>query len=328
MKVFVTGATSSIGVYLVKYLLDKKYTIHILTRSSRKLPFQSPDIVYFKGEINNISTIMSAMQDCEQVYHLAANAKVWLKNPSEYFETNVKGTQNVLKVAYLLGVKKIVVTSSAGSFGPSISGMVDEHKTREVDFFNEYESSKALMELRVKEFVLEKSMNIVIVSPTRVYGPVLVGPESSVTLLFKKFLFDNWRIIPGSGKEIGNYAFVKDVALGHIQAMERGKSGQTYILGGENCTYFDLFDQLKKLAGINRKMFVTPFWIQKQIAYFQLLKANGFNIEPKITPKWIAKGKFNWEVSSQKAMNELGYCITPLNQGIQETIEFLRDKNH
>lgn len=328
MKIFITGATSSIGMHLIHLLIEQNHELHLLIRNGKNPPISHPNVYYFEGDLEAIDVINKGMKNCDQVYHLAANANVWLKNPQLYFTTNVKGTINVLQAAFENGINKVVVTSSAGSYGPSISSEVNEAKSREVDFFNEYESSKAIMELKIKEFVIEKKLDVVIVSPTRVYGPILHGKNSSITLLIEKFLFNNWRIIPGSGHEIGNYAFIKDVAKGHLLAMQNGKSGNTYILGGVNCSYFELFNLLKISTKINRRMFTLPYWAQYLFASFQLFFAKIFTISPKITPKWIAKGIFDWEVNSTKAVKELGYEITPLEDGIKATVDFLKSKKH
>lgn len=325
MKILVTGATSSIGAYVVKYLIEEGHIVHILVRKKENASlFHHQNVVPFEGDILDKKSLNIAIQECEQVYHLAAIAKVWLKKPSVFFETNVEGTANVLDVAYQNKVSKVVVTSSAGVYGPSTTGIITENKIREIDFFNEYESSKTLAELKIKEYVIEKKLNVVIVSPTRVYGPLLFGIPASTNLLIDKFLNKNWRILPGTGKEIGNYAFIEDVAKGHILAMKKGIIGQTYILGGENYTYSDFYKILAKKANSKRKMLVVPFWLQKIVAKIQLFRAEIFGSEPSITPKWLAKAFYNWEVSSNKAIVELGYEITNLEEGIEKTINYLK----
>lgn len=324
-KIFITGATSSIGMHLVQLLLTEEVTLHLLVRSKKKcVRFQHPRIVLFEGDLHAIETINQAMKGCDQVYHLAANASVWLKKSGDYFNVNVEGTRNVLDVACSNKIKKVVVTSSAGVYGPSISSPIYEQKAREIDFFNEYESSKALAELLVHRYVVEKGLNAVIVSPTRVYGPILYGPVTSTTLLIDKYVNGSWRIYPGTGNEIGNYAYIEDVAFGHILAMNNGKKGHHYILGGENCNYVDFYKSLSDVSTIHRTMFRVPNWIQLSVAWFQLTRAKILGVPPAITPKWLAKGKYNWEVNCSKAQNELGYSITPLEIGLSKTVKSLQ----
>jgi nucleoside-diphosphate-sugar epimerase len=322
MKIFLSGGTSSIGGYVVKYLIEEGHTLHLLVRSKDRLDaiFKHEQIRLFEGDLSDCALLTEAMDGCDQVYHMAALAKVWLKDAKKFFDVNLTGTTNILEAARLSKVSKIVITSSAGVYGPSENGIVNEGKNREMDFFNEYESSKALAELKIKEYHIEHGLNVIIVSPTRVYGPILFGIPGSINILINKYINGSWRILPGTGKEIGNYAYIEDVAKGHLLAMEYGKSGHSYILGGENCTYIEFFDHLSELGSIQRKLFKVPLFFQNFFASIQLFMAEKFGTEPSITPKWVAKGKFHWEVSSEKALNELGYQITPLKEGLKRTV--------
>jgi nucleoside-diphosphate-sugar epimerase len=328
IKIFVTGGSGSIGSHLIKILADRGHIVHALVRSihnSKELQFKN--VILFEGDIKDPSSIEKAMKGCQQVYHLAAFAKVWSRNSGDYYSINVGGTVNILNSALKLGVQKVVVTSTAGVFGPSIQSIVDEEKIRDIDFFNEYEGSKLAVESKIKDFIIQKGMNIVIVAPTRVYGPCLFGQPNSITLMIDKYVNGKWRIYPGTGKEIGNYIYIDDVILGHILAMEKGVNGQTYILAGENQDYISFFAILSETTGIKRKMIKIPNWVQNCFANYQLFLAKYLNKTPKITPKWMCKGKYNWEVSAQKAIIELGVPITPLAIGLQMTVDNLRKLN-
>jgi len=199
---------------------------------------------------------------------------------------------------------------------------ITENSVRNFDFFNEYESSKAFSESKIKDYVID-GLDVVIVSPTRVYGPYLFGQPESVTQLIEKYVLGNWRFIPGDGSKIGNYVFVEDVVLGHILAMEKGKKGHTYILGGTNHDYNTFFAKLSKISGIKRKMIYMPILFQMAFARLQLIKT-WLGKEPLITPKWIAKGKYDWHVTPQKAIDELGINLTSLDEGLKKTVEWLR----
>jgi farnesol dehydrogenase len=135
-------------------------------------------------------------------------------------------------------------------------------------------------------------------------------------------------LIPGDGKEVGNYAYIEDVAQGHLLAMKHGKSGETYILGGHNITYDTFFNLMAELSSIQRKMIHAPFLLQNLYAYIELFKARFVSGVAKITPQWLAKGKYHWEVDCSKAINDLGYQITPLNEAFNRTITFLKQKGN
>lgn len=326
MKVFVTGGTGYIGAYLVKRLAEEGHTVHALVRSPEKAKqIAHPNVILFKGDILDKESIEKAMEGCDQVYHLAAFAKVWAKEVKTFFNLNVVATNLILDAAIKYHVKKVVVTSTAGVFGASISGIISEKSGRDLDFFNEYESSKALSESKIKDYVIS-GLDVVIVSPTRVYGPFLFGKTESITQLIEKFVLGSWRFIPGDGTKIGNYVFVEDVVEGHLLAMEKGKKGNTYILGGPNHTYNEFFKTVSDISGVKRKMIHMPIGLQMLFSRLQLVKT-WFGKEPLITPKWIAKGKYDWEVSPQKAIDELGLQPKSLEDGVKITVDWLKNKN-
>lgn len=322
MSIFITGGTGYIGAHLLKRLADSGEKIHVLVRSEKKATnIKHPNVAIFEGDIMNKDSIRDAMQGCNKVYHLAAFAKVWAKDPKIYFDINVTATVNILEVAQELEVSKVIVTSTAGVYGASVSDDITETYVRDFDFFNEYESSKAISESRIKDFVIA-GLDVSIVSPTRVFGPYLFGQPQSVTQLIHKYVKGNWRIIPGDGTKIGNYVFVDDVIDGHILAMEKGKKGHTYILGGENHDYNSFFKILAIESGIHRKMVRLPIGFQMLFSRIQLMKIP-FGGTPLITPKWIAKGKYDWKVDANKAINELGLKVTSLQEGVKKTIDWV-----
>jgi nucleoside-diphosphate-sugar epimerase len=326
MKVFVSGATGFIGERLCLKLADKGYTVHALYRDIDKtLGIQHPNIKLFKGDITDCESVKTAMQGCEQVYHVAAFTDVWAKRVQIIYDLNVLATECILELALNLGVKKLVFTSTAGVMGPSISGMVDERTVRSLDYFMEYELTKAIAEAKVRGYV-EKGLECVIVSPTRVYGPGVLNKSNSVTIMIKQFYEGKWRIIPGNGKSIGNYVLVDDVVNGHILAMEKGGSGEKYILGGSNVSYLEFFEEIEKLIGQRRWMIKLPLFMMLAVANLMMLFTKIFGIKPLITPALVRKFNYNWNVSSAKAIKELGYSPTSFEEGAKRTLEWIKER--
>lgn len=324
MKIFITGATGYIGAKLALTLAKKGHQVYALVRNSSKTGIiDHKNIQCFPGDLSDKKSIGKAMMDCEGVFHLAAYARVWSKNPEKYFIENVQGTVNILESALKNSIKKFVYTSTTGVIGPSEENSADENNTRKIDFFNEYESSKAMAETKVREFS-GQGLHAVIVSPPRVYGPGLLSQSNAVTILIKKYINGQWRIMPGNGTGMGSYAYIDDVVNGHIQAMELGKAGEKYILGGVNASYKELFNTIRKISQTNYKLFRLPFFIVQSFAHFQHLMAITIDKEPSITPKWTRKYLYDWSLSSEKAKAEIGYHITPLEEGLKKTIDWLR----
>ena len=326
MKIFITGVTGFIGAHLTLELAKRGNTIHAIYRSENKIKgIVHENLKWFKGDILDVKSLEKAMFECEQVYHVAAFAAVWENNPGDFIKFNVQGTINVIETAQKLGIKHIVVTSTAGVFGPSLNGIITENTVSSIPLFTGYERSKAESERIIADYV-QKGMNIKVVNPTRVYGPGALNESNSVTIMVKKYLEGKWHFIPGDGKSIGNYVFVDDVVSGHILAMQNGKAGERYILAGENVSYNQFFDILNELSG-------KKFWLVKIPLIVMLAMANSLiywnkltKIAPKITPAHIRKFNYSWEVSNLKAQTELGYKNILLKEGLKQTIHWILSK--
>lgn len=325
MKILVTGATGMLGSHLTKTLTKQGHTVHILVRSKEKAEkLNFPNLNIFEGDVTNKPSIDAAMDGCHQVYHLAAYVGVWAPDDGIFYKVNVEGTANVLQSAVEHNIQKVVITSTAGILGPSIHGVVTEEKVRDTDILNEYEGSKIMAELRAKDYIIRYNLNVVFVLPTRVIGPVLIGEPDTFILVIDRYLHNGWRLYPGTGHEIGNYVYIDDVIKGHLLAMEKGNKGESYILGGENISYRTFFKIISEISGIRRRMFYVPYWLQMLGAKIALSFAVLFNGHPLVTPKWITKGRYNYELSTEKAIKELGYSFISIREGIRMTIEKLK----
>ncbi len=325
-KIFITGGTGFIGRKLTLKLANEGNDVVALIRSkSKAASLQHEHISFVEGDLFSIEALEKGMNGCNEVYHLAAFASVWAKGDT-FEQVNINGTLNILKAAKKAGVQKIVVTSTAGVIGPAIDGPVNEATPRQVDFFTDYESTKYESELKIKEYVLA-GQHVVIVNPTRVYGPGPLNVSNSVTKLVKQYIEGKWKFIPGDGHSTGNYVFVDDVINGHVLAMANGRAGERYLLGGEDATYFELFDTIAVIGGKKYKLYKMPLGVMLAFARIQLFLADNFGRTPMITPGWVKKYNYKWKVSSAKATSELGYVPTSLNDGIQQTIDWIKEEN-
>ncbi len=324
MKYFVTGITGFIGSNLARRLAMDGHEVHAIARHqlSEEL-FALPGIRFYKGDLFNLKVLRQAMEGCDAGFHLAALAKAWSKDPQEFYRVNVEGAVNVFSVARDCGVKKVVFTSSAATMSPSEQDQpADENTLRNVPFFNTYEETKREAEEQAREFS-RNGLEVVIVNPSRVYGPGPLNPSNSVTKMIAGYYRGNWRIIPGDGKKIGNYVFIDDVVNGHILAAEKGRGGERYILGGENITFDELFRKIALVTGIRKRMIHLPLPIMTLAARLMEWQNPLTGIPPLITAAWVKKYLNHWCLSSGKASRELGYCITPFETGVRETVEWL-----
>jgi len=323
MNIFITGATGYIGNNLAKKLAGEGNTIHALCRDAQNKVLDHPNIKIFSGDITDIPSIQKAMEGCEQVYHLAAYAKVWAKDPTTFYKLNVEGSKNVFDVARNSGITKTVFTSTAGTLGPSGKKPVEEGDERIGEPFTTYELSKTQAENLCSEYCNKYSMNIVTVNPPRVYGPGIVTESNAVTRLVKLYMAGKWKIMPGDGKRTGSYVYVDDVVKGHILAMQKGRSGERYCLAGVNATYIEFFDLLAKLTGKKASLIPLPVWAMMFAGNVLELYTKLTSKPPLLTPPWIRKYYYDWSMSSEKAQRELGYTYISLKEGLQKTIDWL-----
>ncbi len=325
-KVFVSGATGFIGSHLALHLADEGYTVHALFRSSQKaMILEHKNILLFKGDVCDKSSLERAMTSCKEAYHLGAFARLWDKDPSLCQKVNVEGTLNILDAAVKSGIEKVVVTSTAGVLGPSNSKPVDETCERTSEFFTSYELSKCEMEKKALTYG-KKGLLVVLVNPTRVFGPGILSEANSATKIIMAYIQGKWRFIPGRGHSIGNYAFVDDIVRGHVLAMEKGLPGERYILGGSNLSFLEFFSVISTVSGKTYRMIRLPapllICMSGLIFFFSRL----FGKPPRIAPQWVKRYLRNWAVSSEKAEHELGYKVTPIEEGIRNTVQWLRER--
>jgi NAD+-dependent farnesol dehydrogenase len=329
MKCMVTGATGFIGNRLVNELLTLGNEVHILARSQEKvIQLYGNRVIFFKGDLLNSNIIFEAIRDCDVIFHLAAFANIWSKDKMLAYKTNVAGTKNILEAAIQNRIKKVVFTSSAAIFPPSENGEeIDETFALPEKYLTEYEITKVQSEQLCLDYC-KKGLEVVIVNPPRVFGPGLLNKSNSVTILIKKYINGNWRIIPGNGNSVGNYVFIDDVVHGHILALQNGIPGEKYILGGTNITFNDFFNLLSRVSGKNYRLFHLPFPIILTVSKFELFIAETFGKNPLITPPWAKRYLQNRSLSSKKAITQLKYRITPLDEGFRKTIEWLKSKEN
>ncbi len=324
MKIFITGGTGFIGQRLAEKLAEDSNEVVLLLRNPAKaLKFNSGMISFVKGDILDEDAIDEGIKGADTVYHMAAYTKPWSEDPGMPNKINVMGTLNVLEAAVRNGVRIVVITSTAGTMSYSRDGKpVGETTNSDPQFHTEYEKTKAEAE-RLAAGYSGKIPCVVIVNPTRVYGPGELSKSNSPTRIMKLYRKGLWRVIPGSGDSVGNYVFVDDVVNGHILAAQKGVSGERYILGGENLSFNELFNALGETTGKTRRMLRVPLPVLEVVVKIAQFIADLAGRPPVITKEWLARYMNDWIMSSEKAINHLGYTFTPFREGAAITLNWL-----
>lgn len=323
--IFVTGATGFIGTKLVNALLAKGHSVHALSRAaSNREGLMHERVRLVQGDLLDRDSLRKGMEGCSQVFHLAAYAKNWSRDPSVFFSQNVDGMTNVLDAARDAGIKRVVFTSTIVVFGPRPAGVIGDESMPRITpkYFTEYEESKAVAERKALEYV-KKGHPIVIVNPTRVYGPGKLTEGNSVSLMIDMYDRGKVPVLLNNGVNVGNYVLVDDLVRGHILAMERGKIGERYILGGENASLKRIFELVDEASGKKHFQFSLPPSIAMLYGSLEKKRAEWLRMYPQITPGWVETFLQDWAYTCAKAERELGYTITPLKDGIKLTYDWL-----
>ncbi len=324
-NVFVTGATGFIGTKLVNELVRKSHSVRALSRStSNRSGLEHERIKIAVGDILDRRSLERGMEGCSQVYHLAAYAKNWAPDKHVFREMNIDGMRNVFEAAKSTGVKRVVFTSTIVTFGPTKPGVVgDETMPRMTQhYYTEYEETKAVAERVALEYASNK-FPVVIVNPTRVYGPGKMTEGNSVSLMIDQYDRGMVPVLLNRGVNIGNYVYVDDLVRGHVLAMEKGKIGERYILGGENVSLEKVYRTVDEVSGKKHFQMNLPPALANIYAKEEQLKAEWLGLYPQITPGWVDTFLQDWVYSCAKAQKELGYIVTPFKEGVRATYRWL-----
>ncbi len=326
MKSFVTGATGYLGDRLVGKLLEAGHEVVALYR--RELPLlQHPNLVWKKGSLDEAESLSNAMQGCHNVYHLAALAGIWSAEKDAFFKVNVQGTGQVINAAKQSGIQKLVYISTAGVLSPSIVTPITEKDPLTEPFDEDYPFTKYLGERAVLQ-AAEPGFETVVVNLPKLFGPGKFSTTSPVNNMIKQYLGKSFYFVPGDGSISGNYGFVEDVALGIMQAMGKGISGERYIIGGENHDYNSFFKTLAQVTAMQRKRIGIPRWVMSSAASAGEIWNLFTGKAPFATNAIVRKIYAHRLISCEKAIQELGYQITPLEQALQTTVEFFKSNHH
>ncbi len=314
MKTLVTGATGFLGSALVRELLRRGADVRILRRYHSKLDLlgdSANTVEHAVGDVTDLESVREAMRDVTRVYHVAGLVAVIARTRgliARMRAVNVRGTANVADAAREAGVQRLVHTSSIAALGRSerAPSLTDESATWHASRLNtHYAISKHDAELQICRSVAE-GLDAVVVNPAVIFGPGRPGENT-----MRIFEAIRQRQSPGNPSGGVNVVDVEDVAAGHILAMEHGRTGERYILGGENLSWKTIFSQLALAAGVPAPHRNIPLGVAMAIATAAELGA-AFRRKNPVIDRVSIRGMYQfWRISSKKAAQELGYSYRP-----------------
>ena len=320
MIAFVTGATGFIGQRLVRKLVEEKYEVLALARSPEKARrLLDPKVRVIPGDILDTSSL-SAMQNCDVVYHLAGWYKLGSRDQSHVHKTNVQGTRNVLEMAWKLNVPRIIYTSSLSVYGDTQGLLHDETYQRPPgqSFLTEYDRTKWQAHFQVSLPLISHGAPITITIPGIVYGP---GDKSLIGGLIRAYVKGRMVCVPGP-ETLQTFTYVDDIAEGHLLAFTKGKAGQSYILAGPA---LPLWQVVRLWATLLRKP-APKFSISaeklKLLEPLARFLSNHIRMPELLSVDAIRMTGVSYIGSSEKAKSELGWQPCPIEYGFRETLDW------
>lgn len=323
MRVFVTGATGFLGKNVARALHAHGHTLRVLARDGSDLSSLPEGVEVVRGDVTDLDSMRRGAEGCGAVVHSAALVKMWVPERERFDAVNVGGLRNALQAAQGAGAR-LVYTSSFIAVGPAGPEPADESRVHPGDRYrNDYERTKALAD-RVAREAAAAGRDVVMLYPGVVYGPGEMTDGNIVAKMVADHLKGRFPGIVGPGDRLWSYAFVPDVAEGHALALEKGRAGERYFLGGDNVDMNGFFALLEEVAGAAPPRLHLPYAAATAIGWWMWLWAELTGHPPQLTHEVVGVFREHWAYASAKAERELGYRVTPLREGLARTVEWLR----
>lgn len=318
----VTGATGFVGSAVVRTLLAAGHEVRVLARpGGDRRNLAGLDVAVAEGDLGNAASLEAAVSGCRHLFHVAADYRLWVRDPAAMLRTNVDGTRALMRAAMAAGVERVVYTSSVATLGHGRDEPADETTPSTVeDMTGPYKRSKFLAEDEVRRLIGEEGLPAVIVNPSTPIGPGDIKPTPTGRLIVEA----------ASGKvpayvDTGlNVVHVDDVAAGHLLALEKGTIGERYVLGGENLLLAEILAVIAKAAGRRPPAIKLPRLPLYPLAVVAEAWGRLSGAEPFLTLDGLKMAKWRMWFSSAKAERDLGYRHRPAEQAIVDAIAWFR----
>lgn len=325
-KIFVTGGAGFIGSHVVKLLLQRSYQVKVLHLPNEKLDNLADvreQIELQTGDITEYSQVIAAMKGCDQVIHLAAVYALWLPDQELMRRVNVQGTENILRAAKELSLGRVVCTSSIARFGGQgcdVYGKVKSGTENSPFALAATKSVYAITKAEGHEVAVNAAkagQDVVICAPTGPVGPGDIGPTPTGKLMLTVATLP----LLATPDTVTNFGDVRDIALGHVLALEKGKTGETYLLGHQNVSALELARLTMDILQIKKTVIPVPFKLAKIGGYLALWFTQYVSRRPPlITPEAVAISELHLAVDCLKAVKELGLPQTDIKTSLTDAL--------
>ncbi len=327
MKVFLTGATGFVGSHVAHSFADQGAHLRLLVRQKSRLDnlagMKAETVI---GDLRDVPGLRSAMEGCEILVHVAADYRLWVRDPEAMLQANVEGTRALLRQAREQGIRRVVYTSSVATMGFKSDGTIIDERTPVAltDMIGHYKRSKYLAEQEAIA-AAQDGQQVMILNPTSPIGTHDIKPTPTGQIVVD-FLNKRFPAYMDTGL---NLVDVKEVASAHLAAVTLGTPGEAYILGGENLTLKQILDKMSAITGLPSPTMKVPHAVAMGFAYFdEFVTGRLRGKEPRATVESVRMGKKKMYASSVKAERELGFRVVPVYNALRNAIEWFRSHGY
>ena len=320
MTAFVTGATGFVGAHVARALLAAGRRVRCLVRpTSSAALLTGLRVEQVAGDVTDAGAVARGIADCDEVFHCAADYRLYARDPAEIYRTNVEGTRVMLAAARAQGVRRFIHTSSVATLAARADGTpVDERAVAKLDdVIGDYKRSKLLAEREV-EAACARGLPAVVVSPSTPVGDGDVKPTPTGKIVVD-FLAGRFPAYVDTGL---NLIDVRDVAAGHLLAAERGRPGERYILAHANLTLKEILAMLARIAERRAPRVRLPHWVPLAIAHLEAPVARLLRREPRVPIDGARMAKKPMFFDGGKAVRELGLPQSPIEPALRRAVEW------
>ena len=323
--ILVTGASGFLGSAIAAALRARGHAVRVLARASSPRTNLNPTDVVCEGDLRDRASLAAALKGARYLFHAAADYRLWARDPEDIRHSNVEGTRLIMEEALSAGVERVVYTSSVATLKLTDGALsTEDNPLADGEGIGVYKRSKVAAERLVETMIERDGLPAVIVNPSTPIGPRDVRPTPTGRIIVEA----------ASGRmpafvDTGlNLAHVDDVAAGHIAALERGRIGERYILGGDNVLLGDMLADIARLVGRRAPTLKLPRTMLYPIAYGAELLGRLRGVEPFITSDGLRMARHHMFFDDSKARRELGYASRPYVEGLTDAIAWFRAHGH
>ena len=323
MKAFVTGGTGFVGANLIRLLLQQGYNVKALVRENSCLDnLESLDVEIVRGDLNQ-DNLAQQMKACQVLFHVAAQYSLWQTDKDDLYRNNVLGTRNVLNCARQAGIERVVYTSSVAAIGVRQDNTPanETYQSSPDKLIGDYKKSKYYAEQEAVKAV-QAGQDVVIVNPSTPIGALDVKPTPTGEIIVR-FLQRQMPFYVDTGL---NLIDVQDVAWGHILALEKGRTGDRYILGNQNLTFAQLLDKLESITGLSAPKNTIPYWIPYSVAWLEENILANLGKKPTIALDGVRMSRQKMFYDATKAVTELGLPQSNIDDALKNAVKYFQER--